>query len=85
MMTLMLIDDDVPMLEYVAHLLGSLDLELELVASASSSGQAWEDFHTTLPDVVVIDIGLPGMDGLELAEAFSDYQTGGPAHLPDML
>lgn len=70
MMTIMLIDDDVPMLEYVAHLLGSLDLELELVASASGSGQALEDFHTTLPDVVVIDIGLPGMDGLELAEAF---------------
>ncbi|WP_379131093.1 response regulator [Paenibacillus sp. sgz500958] len=70
MMTVMLIDDDVPMLEYVAHLLGSLNLELELVASASSSGQALEDFHTALPDLVIIDIGLPGMDGLELAEAF---------------
>ncbi|MNO25260.1 Transcriptional activator protein CzcR [compost metagenome] len=70
MMTVMLIDDDVPMLEYVAHLLGSLDLELKLAASASSSGQALEDFHKTLPDLVIIDIGLPGMDGLELAEAF---------------
>lgn len=70
MMTIMLIDDDVPMLEYVAHLLGTLGLELELVASASSSGQALEDFHKVLPDLVIIDIGLPGMDGLELAEAF---------------
>lgn len=69
-MKVMLIDDDVPMLEYVAHLLEALDLELKLVASASSSGQALEDFHETLPDLVVIDIGLPGMDGLELAEAF---------------
>ncbi|CQR53573.1 response regulator transcription factor [Paenibacillus riograndensis] len=70
MMTVMLIDDDVPMLEYVAHLLGSLDLELKLVASASSSDQALVDFHEMLPDLVVIDIGLPGMNGLELAEAF---------------
>lgn len=70
MMTIMLIDDDVPMLEYVAYLLESIDLELKLVASASSSGQALEAFHDTMPDLVVIDIGLPGMDGLELAEAF---------------
>ncbi|SEU26272.1 helix-turn-helix domain-containing protein [Paenibacillus sp. NFR01] len=70
MMTVMLIDDDVPMLDYVAYLLDSLNLELKLVASASSSGQALEEFHQTLPDLVIVDIGLPGMDGLELAEAF---------------
>lgn len=70
MMKVMLIDDDVPMLEYVEHLLGGLNLELEVVASASSSGQALEEFHAALPDLVIIDIGLPGMDGLELAEAF---------------
>lgn len=70
MMKVMLIDDDVPMLEYVAYLLESLDIELKLVASASSSDRALEDFHETLPDVVIVDIGLPGMDGFELAEAF---------------
>lgn len=69
-MTLMLIDDDVPMLEYVEYLLGSLGLELQLVASAFSSEDALEQFHAALPDVVIIDIGLPGMDGLELADAF---------------
>lgn len=70
MMKVMLIDDDVPMLEYAAHLLGALDMELQLVASASGSAQALEAFHATLPDLVIIDIGLPGMDGFELAEAF---------------
>ncbi|MBW4083217.1 response regulator [Paenibacillus sp. S150] len=70
MMTLMLIDDDVPMLEYVEYLLGPLGLELQLVATASGSEEALERFHTALPDLVIIDIGLPGMDGLELAEAF---------------
>lgn len=69
-MTLMLIDDDVPMLEYVEYLLRSLGLELQLVASAFSSEDALEQFHAALPDVVIIDIGLPGMDGLELADAF---------------
>lgn len=70
MMTLMLIDDDVPMLEYVEFLLGSLGLELQLAASACSSEEALEQFHTVLPDLVIVDIGLPGMDGLELADAF---------------
>ncbi|ULO05737.1 response regulator [Paenibacillus sp. 19GGS1-52] len=70
MMTLMLIDDDVPMLEYVEYLLQPLGLDLLLVASASSSEQALEQFHIELPDLVIIDIGLPGMDGLELADAF---------------
>ncbi|MFD2876890.1 response regulator [Paenibacillus rhizoplanae] len=69
-MTLMLIDDDVPMLEYVEYLLGSLGLDLQLVASAYSSEDALEQFHDVLPDLVIIDIGLPGMDGLELAAAF---------------
>ncbi|WNS46194.1 helix-turn-helix domain-containing protein [Paenibacillus sp. MMS20-IR301] len=70
MMSLMLIDDDVPMLEYVEYLLGSLGLELTLVASASGSEDALQQFHALLPDIVIIDIGLPGMDGLELADAF---------------
>lgn len=70
MMTVMLIDDDVPMLDYVQHLLGQLDLELELAGAASGSEQALELFHDSLPDLAIVDIGLPGMDGLELAEAF---------------
>lgn len=70
MMTVMLIDDDVPMLDYVKFLLEQPGLELEHVASASGSGAALELFHEHLPDLAIVDIGLPGMDGLELAEAF---------------
>ncbi|MBY9080777.1 helix-turn-helix domain-containing protein [Paenibacillus sp. HN-1] len=70
MMTVMLIDDDVPMLDYVRFLLEQSGLELKLATPASGSGQALELFHEHLPDLAIVDIGLPGMDGLELAEAF---------------
>lgn len=37
------------------------------VASGYNDGRlAWERFDERLPDLVILDIGLPGMDGLEL-------------------
>ncbi len=71
-----LVVDDVPdVTEMLAVFLKHAGYE---VATASSGPDALEIAHTERFDVVVSDIGMPGMDGYELAEALRalpDYRT----------
>jgi DNA-binding NarL/FixJ family response regulator len=40
--------------------------DLELVASASDGEEGWTMFQTMRPELMLVDIELPGLDGLEL-------------------
>ncbi|MBU5442215.1 response regulator [Paenibacillus sp. MSJ-34] len=64
---MMLVDDDVPMLSYLEQLLPWDELGLRITASACSSVQALRLFKEKDPQLVITDIGLPQMDGVELA------------------
>ncbi|WP_159886051.1 response regulator transcription factor [Paenibacillus puerhi] len=67
MLKVMLVDDDVPMMKYLKKLVSWGDLDMEIVAMAHSGKKALQLFRKTNPDLVVTDIGMPQMDGLELA------------------
>jgi len=41
------------------------EADMEVVAVASTGDEALREFKRTLPDVVIMDISMPGMDGLE--------------------
>ena len=47
----------------------STDSELELVGGASGGEQALEIIATTKVDVIVMDLQMPGMDGISSTEA----------------
>lgn len=64
---MMLVDDDVPMLSYLEQLLPWEELGLRITSSACSSIQALRLFKEKDPQLVITDIGLPQMDGVELA------------------
>lgn len=65
--TVLLADDEKLIRTALATLL-PLDADIELVAEAGTGEQAVEGFHEHHPDVVVLDIEMPGVSGLEAAE-----------------
>jgi DNA-binding NarL/FixJ family response regulator len=47
--------------------------DIEVVAEAADGREAIQQVHETLPDVAVIDISMPGMDGLEVIRQLLSY------------
>ncbi len=74
MIKVMLLDDDVPVVEYLRKLVPWDQLGLEVCAEAYSAEEAKELFDTERPDILITDIGLPDGNGIHLARDFrSDY------------
>ena len=60
----LLVDDHAIMRDGIRALLGLHD-DIEIVGEASEGKEAIEKVQQLVPDVVVMDIAMPGMDGLE--------------------
>ncbi|MFA6901653.1 MAG: LytTR family DNA-binding domain-containing protein [Gallionellaceae bacterium] len=65
-----IVDDEVPARHRIRELLSDCNaqLSLELVGEASNGLDALEQLATTHADVVLVDIRMPQMDGIELAQ-----------------
>ncbi|HQS56971.1 MAG: DNA-binding response regulator [Gallionellales bacterium 35-53-114] len=65
-----IVDDEAPARHRIRELLSdcSAQLSLELVGEASNGLDALEQLTTTHADVVLVDIRMPQMDGIELAQ-----------------
>lgn len=61
---LLVVDDHAMMRDGIRALL-SLNDDMEVVGEASEGKEALEKAQELLPDVVIMDIAMPGMDGLE--------------------
>jgi len=71
-----LIVDDIPETrEHLARLLG-FESDIEVVASAASGPEAIETGVRLLPDIVLMDINMPGMDGIIATEQLSSLVPG---------
>lgn len=76
----LVVDDDPLILRVVATV---LDLEEYEVLTATSGSEALEILATGAPAVVVSDVMMPGMDGLELTRRIR--ANGSTADLPVIL
>jgi DNA-binding NarL/FixJ family response regulator len=66
-MKLLLVDDDALVLESLS-ILFSMDSELHIVGTASNGSEALSFLQTSAVDVVLLDIQMPVMDGIETAQ-----------------
>lgn len=66
MYEVMLVDDDFPVLELLSDAIGWDRLGLKLAGTHENGQSAWEQAQRQMPDILITDIGMPKMDGLEL-------------------
>ncbi|MHA6480810.1 response regulator transcription factor [Paenibacillus sp. strain BS8-2] len=72
MFNVMIVDDDVPVVEYLRKLVPWQALGLAVSAEAYSVAEAVEQFEASPPDILLTDIGLPDGNGVELARQFRE-------------
>ena len=63
------VDDEVELLGTLSRVLGREGYE---IGQASSAHEAWQKISTRRPDVVILDIMMPGVDGLTLCKQLRD-------------
>ncbi|MFC0329849.1 helix-turn-helix domain-containing protein [Paenibacillus sepulcri] len=66
MYSVMLVDDDFPVLEFLSGMIPWQELELKLHSACKNGAAALEKARAQPPDIVVTDIGMPQMDGIQL-------------------
>ena len=62
----LIVDDEPPARERLRSLLGEI-AEVEVVGEAANGEEALSSAHELSPDVVLLDVRMPGLDGLQAA------------------
>lgn len=65
MYKVLLVDDEELERKVVAFTLQNSGLSVEIVGEAASGREALEQVRLTLPDLIIMDIKMPGIDGIE--------------------
>ena len=71
MINVLIVDDSLTTREYVKYLIDQ-DPDLRLAGAAKNGREALELVAATRPDVVIMDIKMPGMDGYKATQAIME-------------
>ena len=69
-----LLAEDQAMVRGALSALLSLETDIEVLGSAADGEAAWRELQRCKPDVLVTDIEMPGLTGLELAQRLQRHQ-----------
>lgn len=73
----MVVDDEPTARQRIVRLLRALD-DVDVVAECASGREALEAVPAARPEVVFLDIAMPGLDGLAVATRLAEAPEGGP-------
>ena len=65
-MKILIVDDEAPIKDYIAHCIRESGADYEIVGSAASGVAALRIMEQQPADLVLADITMPRMDGIEL-------------------
>jgi two-component system response regulator YesN len=76
MIKVVIVDDEKKIREGIIHLIDWAELGCEVVMSCANASMALDYFKTNEVDIVVTDIKMPVMDGIELSRRIRDDYSG---------
>ena len=71
--SIVIVDDEHLARERIKRLIDAID-GYHVIAEASNAGSAMQVIHTKRPDIVLLDISMPGASGLELVKFIEDFE-----------
>jgi two-component system response regulator AlgR len=71
MLNILIIDDEQPARDRLRRLLGQIP-RFEIAGEAASSAEALERIRELSPDILLLDISMPGMSGMALARVLQE-------------
>ncbi|MBT2290778.1 response regulator [Paenibacillus albidus] len=74
MYSVMLVDDDYPVLELLSGAIQWETLGFRLMGTHENGHSAWEHAQQEMPDILITDIGMPRMNGLELSARIKEQK-----------
>lgn len=74
MYKVMLVDDDYPVLELIHYAIAWEELGLQVIGLHENGASALEAAMSDMPDILITDIGMPRMDGLELIKRMKEMK-----------
>jgi two-component system response regulator YesN len=74
MYSVMLVDDDYPVIELLSEAIPWAALGFRLMGTHENGWNAWEHAQQEIPDILITDIGMPRMNGLELSARMKELK-----------